>query len=255
MEQLIAVATPFRYRGYYYDNETSLYYLNSRYYDSANARFINADGYINANGDLQGFNMFAYCSNNPVMFVDPNGTIVIFGIAIGGSALAYGAIAFATSVLGLAIASDDRFKKDVADAGREVGKWFKSWVKPKEKDESKVDAVPDVRVDDQDEAVYYGADAKGGIWKIHYDNPMTLKEAKLWVDQQIDLKTYGKDAIWGIYTLENKDAYKFAQLLSYPMILSLIPDEPTKNGHYYHYHPYGHVYRKANVHCWYGGPR
>ena len=74
MEQLIAVATPFRYRGYYYDNETSLYYLNSRYYDSANARFINADGYINANGDLQGFNMFAYCSNNPVMFVDPNGT-------------------------------------------------------------------------------------------------------------------------------------------------------------------------------------
>jgi len=64
---------PFRYRGYYYDTETDLYYLNSRYYDPAVGRFLNADGYINANGDLIGFNMFAYCSNNPVMGYDPDG--------------------------------------------------------------------------------------------------------------------------------------------------------------------------------------
>ena len=61
---------PFRYRGYYYDNETGFYYLNSRYYDPSVGRFINADGYINANGDLIGFNMFAYCINNPVMYHD-----------------------------------------------------------------------------------------------------------------------------------------------------------------------------------------
>ena len=64
---------PFRYRGYYYDTETGFYYLNSRYYDPAVGRFLNADGYVNANGDLIGFNMFAYCGNNPVMFVDPSG--------------------------------------------------------------------------------------------------------------------------------------------------------------------------------------
>jgi len=64
---------PFRYRGYYYDTETGFYYLQSRYYDPATGRFINADGYINANGDLQGFNMYAYCSNNPVMYVDYTG--------------------------------------------------------------------------------------------------------------------------------------------------------------------------------------
>ena len=64
---------PFRYRGYYYDNETGFYYLNSRYYDPNVGRFLNADGYINANGDLIGFNMFAYCSNNPVMGYDPDG--------------------------------------------------------------------------------------------------------------------------------------------------------------------------------------
>ena len=64
---------PLRYRGYYYDNETGFYYLNSRYYDPNVGRFLNADGYINANGDLIGFNMFAYCGNNPVNRVDPTG--------------------------------------------------------------------------------------------------------------------------------------------------------------------------------------
>ena len=43
---------PLRYRGYYYDTETGLYYLNSRYYDPETGRFINADGVIGANQDL-----------------------------------------------------------------------------------------------------------------------------------------------------------------------------------------------------------
>ena len=73
MEQLIAVATPFRYRGYYYDNETSLYYLNSRYYDSANARFINADGYVSTGQGFNGNNMYAYCGNNPIGRIDEDG--------------------------------------------------------------------------------------------------------------------------------------------------------------------------------------
>ena len=70
---LNAVYNPFRYRGYYYDVETGLYYLQSRYYNPQWGRFLNADGYVNANGDLVGFNMYAYCSNNPVMFSDPSG--------------------------------------------------------------------------------------------------------------------------------------------------------------------------------------
>ena len=64
---------PLRYRGYYYDTETGLYYLNSRYYDSVAGRFINADEIINGNGDILGYNLFAYCSNNPVMFDDFSG--------------------------------------------------------------------------------------------------------------------------------------------------------------------------------------
>ena len=62
---------PFRYRGYYYDTETGFYYLNSRYYDPSVGRFLNADGQLNTG--LLGYNLFAYCYNNPVMYVDPNG--------------------------------------------------------------------------------------------------------------------------------------------------------------------------------------
>ena len=66
-------ASLFKYRGYIYDWDTGFYYLQSRYYDPEVGRFINADGYINANSDIIGYNMYAYCSNNPVNFVDPKG--------------------------------------------------------------------------------------------------------------------------------------------------------------------------------------
>ena len=71
----IAQINPIRYRGYYYDAETNFYYLNSRYYDPGICRFINADGAVSGvGGDIQGYNMFAYCFNNPVRFSDLNGT-------------------------------------------------------------------------------------------------------------------------------------------------------------------------------------
>lgn len=69
---------PLRYRGYYYDRETRLYYLQSRYYDFANCRFINADTFAttDANGFLSA-NMFAYCENNPIMLVDQDGGVPV----------------------------------------------------------------------------------------------------------------------------------------------------------------------------------
>ena len=51
--------------------------MQTRYYDPAIRRFINADGYVNANGDILGFNMYAYCGNNPVMYVDYSGEMAI----------------------------------------------------------------------------------------------------------------------------------------------------------------------------------
>ncbi len=73
MADTIGAINPFRYRGYYYDTETNWYYLQSRYYDPSLGRFINADGVVGANGGIIGYNMFAYCNNNQVMFSDPRG--------------------------------------------------------------------------------------------------------------------------------------------------------------------------------------
>jgi len=53
--------------------ETGFYWLQSRYYDPAIGRFINADGYASTGQGVLGSNMFAYCLNNPVNRVDPNG--------------------------------------------------------------------------------------------------------------------------------------------------------------------------------------
>ncbi len=71
----IGSLNPFRYRGYYFDIETKLYYLISRYYDPETCRFISADGieYLDPE-TLGGLNLYAYCCNNPVMAVDPLGT-------------------------------------------------------------------------------------------------------------------------------------------------------------------------------------
>ena len=70
----IAVKNPFRYRSYYYDFETNLYYLNSRYYDPQIGRFINADNISNVDkSTFNGLNLYAYCVNNPVMLTDSQG--------------------------------------------------------------------------------------------------------------------------------------------------------------------------------------
>lgn len=67
---------PIRYRGYYYDTETGFYYLQSRYYDPTTRRFLNADGIVGANQDAICYNLFAYCSNNPIMLTDESGNRV-----------------------------------------------------------------------------------------------------------------------------------------------------------------------------------
>ncbi len=64
-----------RYRGYYYDSETGLYYLQSRYYDPETGRFLNTDAvdFLGATGTQLSYNAFAYCENDPVNYEDKTG--------------------------------------------------------------------------------------------------------------------------------------------------------------------------------------
>ena len=86
----LAEINPLRYRGYYYDNETGFYYLQSRYYDPANRRFINADCYTCTNNSNEiACNMFTYCYNNPIIYHDSCGTEPVETIDIYGNGSAY----------------------------------------------------------------------------------------------------------------------------------------------------------------------
>jgi RHS repeat-associated core domain len=69
----VGYKNPYRYRGYRYDTEAGMYYLNARYYNPEWGRFINADGITGTPGELLSENMFAYCANNPINREDPSG--------------------------------------------------------------------------------------------------------------------------------------------------------------------------------------
>lgn len=75
---------PIRYRGYYYDEETGFYYLQSRYYDPSIGRFINADSFASTGQGFLGYNMFSYCNNSPVYHKDPSGSLTIAAWMLSG---------------------------------------------------------------------------------------------------------------------------------------------------------------------------
>lgn len=91
----LAETNPIRYRGYYYDSETGLYYLQSRYYDPELSRFINCDNQLLITEALVA-NLFTYCVNNPINGYDPVGesdSAFQFTIGIGLVALGFAVIA------------------------------------------------------------------------------------------------------------------------------------------------------------------
>ena len=75
LAETLGTLNPLTYRGYVYDQETQLYYLQSRYYNPTVGRFINADALVSTGQGLLGNNMFAYCNNNPINLLDPAGTV------------------------------------------------------------------------------------------------------------------------------------------------------------------------------------
>lgn len=97
----IANLNPLRYRSYYYDTESELYYLNTRYYSAEIGRFINADGYEVINADHENmvqYNLYNYCFNNPITLSDDTGdwpewAINLTKVAIGVVAIGIGVAA------------------------------------------------------------------------------------------------------------------------------------------------------------------
>ena len=88
----VAKANPIRYRGYYYDDDTGLYYCNARYYSPKWRRFISPDdtAYLDPHS-VNGLNQYCYCNNDPINYTDPSGHLAFFVVtAIIGAALGLG---------------------------------------------------------------------------------------------------------------------------------------------------------------------
>ena len=111
----LAYNNPIRYRGYYYDRETGMYYLNARYYNPQWRRFISPDdtGYLDPES-VNGLNLYTYCNNDPVNYADHSGHIAFSAILIS-MAIGFG--------VGAAIGGAFEIGKQVVSNGWNASEW------------------------------------------------------------------------------------------------------------------------------------
>lgn len=88
LKDTVGIQNPFRYRGYYYDNETGMYYLKNRYYDPGLRRFICSDemGSLDIQENIDDCKLYSYCDNNPIARKDTEGDVwvhLLIGAATG----------------------------------------------------------------------------------------------------------------------------------------------------------------------------
>jgi RHS repeat-associated protein len=133
------VSQPFRYAGYYYDEETGLYYLKSRYYSPTLGRFLTRDGYGYIKyGNPQTLNLYAYAENNPVSNTDPSGHFV--PLLAGGAAAVSGEAAAIAAVGTAAIGATVELAKEVK------GAWDWYWAQDDVSGDNDVTAKDQVKI-------------------------------------------------------------------------------------------------------------
>ncbi len=237
LERSIANAyNPFRYRGYFYDVESGYYYLQSRYYNPTWGRFLNADGvaYLGVGDNLLGYNLYAYCGNNPVNLIDPTGNVAIVDDILIWTIVAL----FVIIAIPKVIKTVEMVVEGVAEAAVEISYSI---------DEARARAAEKEETEDsKSEAIYYGVDVVGGTWN-EKTGPMTFEEALIWTETIANSNVYTKRNGWGVYTFRQEDAYEFATALGE------VDKSETHPGCYPHYHMKGHKFRQYDhFHVWYG---
>ena len=245
---------PFRYRGYYYDTETGFYYLNSRYYDPSVGRFLNADVYINANGDILGFNMFAYCGNNPVKNIDSSGKFIkefweaftealkqagsYFAIAGGVSQIdtfAIGLADLASVILllgGVFYCAAKAINQIASDASISVAiPKAKAFSLPQAKEKEKTDVTQKI-------SYYWCADIVGN--DVVKGQPLDFASACLRVAKGKNVLCASQDAAMAIIINNRYRNY-------------VGPEIGKGEGYYWHYHPTRNHAGRYSTHIWFYG--
>ena len=228
---------PFRYRGYYMDTETGMYYLMSRYYDPVTHRFVNADGYFQTGDGILDANMNAYCKNNPIMYMDNNGDFaILISIAAAFEAAIVATTVALVAVLAISIVTNPSFQQSVSDAFSSVGSWSGSSTYTYESDytyesEAEKDLAPHLR---NKQYNYWSATIVDGV--VTPITPLSYSEAREWVEGENNL-----------LCRDHKSAIAIVKF--YP---SAIWDEAhgsKENGYLDHYH----LSSAHNNHIWYYG--
>lgn len=104
-----------RYKDYCYDAEFGLYYLQQRYYDPFTCRFISPDTILAEGQGTSSYNIFAYCGNNPILYADHTGNVVVdFFVSVLQVISTFATLATVVTTVG----------NPVAIAGMAIAAWF-----------------------------------------------------------------------------------------------------------------------------------
>lgn len=250
----LAELNPLRYRGYYYDNETGYYYLQSRYYNPEWGRFISYDDPEYASADTPASsNLFVYCINNPLRYTDPSGKSatqainsilyyiieLLIGIIgdLGNLLFEVSFIAIILTSIYIAIDSDvkkyssTRIQKDVKS--KRIGG----------QKEYQICYVSDnnILVKVGNKLTWSGVLAALGINETTVNYNITRSINLKYANNNV-INAKNSSSCWGIYA----DSQEAAKTLAFALG-GYSPPEVHNSGYYAHYHDGQH-----KIHIWYG---
>ncbi len=220
---------PFRYRGYYFDAESGMYYLQSRYYDPEIRRFISADNIIvtGTSVEYQNVNLYEYCSDNPINFQDPSGHFILSALAGAGAYFFEAIVSLGASYL---------LTKEIAGVVDEFA-WYRKSQKEK-RDEALLSRVitRDLLKQDYD---YWTAELKtiNGKKQVVGGEPLTVEEACLRVSQLKSVMCRNKSAAWHIIIVNR--------------YFNAVKPERHGDEAYSHFHPIRNPTGYPSVHIWF----
>ena len=231
---------PFRYRGYYYDTDSELYYLQSRYYDPTTGRFVNADSIAYTTTDtFVGVNIFSYSDNNYVNKIDSDG-----GFALTFTTLAYMAIAtvatVGTAYVVLTVVNNPSFQNSLNDYFNKLGLSVNERINFLKNTISKSISFPK------------------SISKIKQANKPTYWEAELVNKKVVISKPISfRQACNRVSRLKNvmcSDQYAANAIIIVNRYRNAVgPEKGCGNDFYYHYHPTRNHTGYKSVHIWFKG--
>ena len=251
---------PLRYRGYVYDTETGLYYLQSRYYNPTWGRFINADEYLSTGQSFFGNNVFAYCYCSPVNLTDHTGKMAEAAACFG----VFTAEEFAASLAVLGLSGPVVVWVIGIGAVLVIGAEVYAYIQTADDSSMRSKVLADVRAHNpEQQKVYQMAyiNEKGGLIRFgpYYDYFGALKilgclaaynnlrraieyDNSRYCDAHKEADKRGASH-WGIYT--HKQVHAKALAISIGIIT---PPEVHGSGMYGHYND-----KKHSFHIWFGG--